>query len=129
MFDEGTFSEFSTFQLTDWLAHVPKEVIAKNFQMDISAFDHIPDKELYIFPAPEPAAIAEDDMVIPNNSPMPYTLALSKINATQLPGGGTVKYADTRIFEISKTISMAEFTVEPGAMRYASLFSMTASSD
>ena len=38
-------------QLTDWLAHVPKDVLAKNFQADISAFDHIPGDELYIFPS------------------------------------------------------------------------------
>jgi len=38
-------------QVTDWLAHVPKEVIAKNFQLNITAFDHIPSKELYIFPS------------------------------------------------------------------------------
>lgn len=51
MFDQGDFSEDNTFQLTDWLAHVPKEVLAKNFQVNITAFDHIPSKELYIFPA------------------------------------------------------------------------------
>jgi hypothetical protein len=39
--------------VTDWLVHVPKEVIAKNFQLDITAFDHIPSKELYIFPSSE----------------------------------------------------------------------------
>jgi hypothetical protein len=38
-------------QVTDWLAHVPREVIAKNFQMDITNFDHIPSEELYIFPS------------------------------------------------------------------------------
>lgn len=38
-------------QLTDWLAHVPKEVIAKNFQLDISDFNSLPGEELYIFPA------------------------------------------------------------------------------
>lgn len=37
-------------QLTDWLAHVPKEVLAKNFQTDESAFSQIPGSELYIFP-------------------------------------------------------------------------------
>lgn len=51
VFDDGSFSEDSTFLLTDWLAHVPKEVLAKNFQTDISAFDKIPGQELYIFPA------------------------------------------------------------------------------
>ena len=37
-------------QLTDWVAHVPKEVLAKNFQTSIAAFDHIPAEQLYIFP-------------------------------------------------------------------------------
>lgn len=37
-------------QLTDWLAHVPKEVIAKNFQTSVSAFDRVPNQQLYIFP-------------------------------------------------------------------------------
>lgn len=51
MFDSGSFDEDGTFLITDWLAHVPKEVIAKNFQASISAFDEIPGQELYIFPA------------------------------------------------------------------------------
>lgn len=52
VFDDGAFSEDGTFLLTDWLAHVPKEVLAKNFGManDLQAFDRIPDRELYIFP-------------------------------------------------------------------------------
>ena len=37
-------------QLTDWMAHLPKEVIAKNFQDDISDWDDIPGDMLYIFP-------------------------------------------------------------------------------
>ncbi|OPG90437.1 oxalate decarboxylase, partial [Chryseobacterium mucoviscidosis] len=31
VFDDGSFSENSTFQVTDWLAHTPDEVIAANF--------------------------------------------------------------------------------------------------
>ncbi|KAJ6615865.1 oxalate decarboxylase [Mycena sp. CBHHK59/15] len=54
VFDDGAFSEDSTFLLTDWLAHVPAEVIQKNFQASVSAFSHIPDKELYIFPSAPP---------------------------------------------------------------------------
>ena len=52
IFDKGDFSEDSTFQLTDWLAHVPKSVVAKNFGLtgDLQAFDHIPQDDLYIFP-------------------------------------------------------------------------------
>ena len=52
VFDEGTFSENATFLVTNWLAHTPKSVLAKNFGMDgkLEAFDHIPQSELYIFP-------------------------------------------------------------------------------
>ena len=50
VFDNGEFDDGGTFLLTDWLAHVPKEVIAKNFQTSISAFDSLPDRDLYIFP-------------------------------------------------------------------------------
>jgi oxalate decarboxylase/phosphoglucose isomerase-like protein (cupin superfamily) len=51
VFPDGAFSDDTTFLLTDWLAHIPKEVLAKNFQTDISAFDYIPGEQLYIFPA------------------------------------------------------------------------------
>ena len=50
IFDSGDFNEDSTFLLTDWLAHVPKGVLAKNFGQPQSAFDDIPGRQLYIFP-------------------------------------------------------------------------------
>lgn len=117
IFDSGSFSEDSTFLLTDWIAHIPKEVIAKNFQIDISAFDHIPSHELYIFPSVPPPDNVADNQVIPNDTPEPYTFALSKVNATELPGG-SVKVVDTRTFKAARTICAAEFTVEVGGMRY-----------
>jgi len=39
VFDDGNFSEEETFLLTDWLAHTPREVLAKNFGAPESAFD------------------------------------------------------------------------------------------
>jgi oxalate decarboxylase/phosphoglucose isomerase-like protein (cupin superfamily) len=119
------------------LAHVPKEVIAKNFQVDISAFDHIPSKELYIFPcmssyddpvnssdpfvcfsATPPPEDVYSDMVIPNDTPLNYTFPMSKMNATSAPGG-SYKVVDTRLFPAATTICAAEVVVEVGGMRYA----------
>ena len=51
IFNQNPWFDSDLSQLTDWLAHVPKSVIAKNFHANISAFDHIPAKELYIFPS------------------------------------------------------------------------------
>lgn len=116
IFDSGSFSEDSTFLLTDWLAHVPKEVIAKNFGAPMSAFDHIPSHQLYIFPSAVPPKDVNSDMVVPNDTPLAYTFPLSQVNATQLMGG-SVKVADMRTFPAATTICAAEVTVEPNGMR------------
>ncbi|PBL04375.1 oxalate decarboxylase [Armillaria gallica] len=116
VFDDGAFSEDSTFLLTDWLAHVPAEVIQRNFQVDPQAFAHIPAKELYIFPSAPPP----DDATAPESPqgtiPDPFSFALSQVNATQL-SGGSVKIVDSTTFKVSTTIAVAEVTVNPGAIR------------
>ncbi|KAI0926167.1 hypothetical protein AcV5_008697 [Taiwanofungus camphoratus] len=116
VFDDGDFSEDSTFLLTDWMAHIPKEVIAKNFQTSLAAFDHIPAQQLYIFPnsPPPPDASAPEDPQ--GQVPSPYIFRLSEVNVTQL-SGGTVKVVDSTIFPVSTAIAVAEVTVEPGGMR------------
>ncbi|KAF8221066.1 putative oxalate decarboxylase/oxidase [Tricholoma matsutake] len=117
IFDSGAFSEDATFLLTDWLAHVPKTVLAKNFGVqNLSLFDHIPETELYIFPSSPPPEDIEKDMVIPNNTPNPYTFALSKVNATKTPGG-SVKVVDSRTFHVAEKVSAVEVEVEVGGMR------------
>ena len=41
VFDDGDFNEFHTFLITDWLAHTPTEVLAKNFNVPESTFDKL----------------------------------------------------------------------------------------
>ncbi|KDR78673.1 hypothetical protein GALMADRAFT_244166 [Galerina marginata CBS 339.88] len=116
VFPDGAFSEDSTFLLTDWLSHVPVEVLAKNFQTNISAFAHIPSEELYIFPSTPPT----DNSQLPKSPqgvvPNPFTFSFSNMQATKL-NGGSVKIVDSRTFTVSTAISAAEVTVEPGAIR------------
>ncbi|KAI9434386.1 oxalate decarboxylase [Lactarius indigo] len=115
VFPDGNFSEDDTFLITDWLAHVPKEVIAKSFQTNITVFDHIPSRELYIFPSEPPSTdVAPSDPQ--GQVPNPFSFASSKVQTTTHPGG-TVKIVDSTTFKISKTIAVAEITVEPGAIR------------
>jgi oxalate decarboxylase len=52
VFDDGNFNEFGTFLLTDWVAHTPPEVLAKNFDVPESTFANVPKKELFIFERP-----------------------------------------------------------------------------
>ncbi|KAJ3771851.1 oxalate decarboxylase [Lentinula raphanica] len=116
IFDDGAFSEDSTF-LTGLHMFPPKAVISKNFQVNNSeAFAHIPDKELYIFPSTVPPDDQQAPVSPQGTIPQSYMFPLSTLNATQL-SGGSVKIVDSTIFPISTTIAAAEVTVEPGAMR------------
>ncbi|KAK7691047.1 hypothetical protein QCA50_006150 [Cerrena zonata] len=117
VFDDGAFSEDSTFLLTDWLAHTPKGVIAKNFQTSISAWDKIPGDELYIFPGSRVPTGSDKAVDDPQGTvPDPFTFEFSKVKAQQF-SGGTAKIVDSTTFTVSKSIAAAEVTVEPGAMR------------
>src|SRR5450432_2700193 len=60
IFDNGYFSEFGTFSITDWVGHTPKPLLAKNFGLPESAFEGFPEKEVYFargsLPPESPAA-------------------------------------------------------------------------
>src|SRR6266478_329420 len=47
IFDNGYFSEFGTFSITDWISVTPKPLVAKNFGVPESALEGFPDKEVY----------------------------------------------------------------------------------
>src|SRR6202163_4299961 len=70
VFDDGDFDEDNTFLLSDWIKHVPPDVLAKNFGMEASAFANVPDpSQLYIFPAPLPGPLESDKT--PGATPVP----------------------------------------------------------
>jgi oxalate decarboxylase/phosphoglucose isomerase-like protein (cupin superfamily) len=92
-------------------------VLAKNFQADISAFEHIPAENLYIFPSTPPPPISGGEVSDPlGRVPEPFSFALSQVPATPL-AGGSVKIVDSTTFKASKTMAVAEVTVNVGAMR------------
>ena len=116
IFDDGNFSEEATFLLSDWLAHTPKEVLAKNFGVPESAFDGIPEKDLWIFQAPVPGPLAADR--IAGAGPVPNTFSHRMLAQEPIRmKGGTVRITDSSLFKASKTIAAALIEIEPGGMR------------
>ena len=91
-------------------------MLAKNFGVNMTAFDNIPGSELYIFPSasPSPDATAVEDPA--GQVPQAYGYQFSAVTPTPL-SGGSIKFADSSVFPIAQTIAVAEVTVEPGAMR------------
>jgi oxalate decarboxylase len=54
VFDNGYFSEFGTFSITDWVGHTPPEVLGKYFGVAASTFANFPKREVYIAKGPVP---------------------------------------------------------------------------
>jgi oxalate decarboxylase len=119
-FDDGAFSEFDTFLITDWFNHTPKEVLSKNFDTPESTFDGDPKKELYIFSAPVPGPLEADKkaaMGPQGETPNPLTYHLKAQKPNQSVKGGEVRIADTTNFKASLTVAAALVTLRPGGIR------------
>ncbi len=120
VFDDGAFSEFDTFQITDWMAHTPREALSKNLGVSASALDPIPKHELYIFKAPVPGPLAADQQAAAGahgTVDEPYSYELLAQPPTKRTQSGEVRIADSTNFKASKTIAAAFVSVRPGGMR------------
>jgi oxalate decarboxylase len=116
IFDDGNFSEEATFLLSDWIAHTPKDILAKNFGVPESAFDRIPQKDLWIFQAQVPGPLAKDRITGTGQIPNPLSHRMLAQEPIRMKGG-TIRITDSSVFKASKTIAAALVEIEPGAMR------------
>ncbi|WLV25069.1 oxalate decarboxylase family bicupin [Aciduricibacillus chroicocephali] len=117
IFDDGQFSENSTFSIADWIAHTPKDVLADNFGVSESAFDNMPDGELYMFQGKVPGSIDQEKPKNLNEPvPNPFSFRLKDMDPIESQGG-KVRIADSTNFKASKTIAAALVEVEPGGIR------------
>jgi oxalate decarboxylase len=117
IFDNGYFSEFGTFSVSDWIGHTPKALLAKNFGVAESAFEGFPSKEVYFargaVPAEEPTAPLQG-WVLP---PLTHKYELLKQPPHRVFKGGREWRVDTTRFPISTTITGVVLDLEPGALR------------
>jgi oxalate decarboxylase len=120
VFDDGRFSEFDTFLITDWLNHTPRSVLAKNFSMPQSAFEPLPKHELYIFPAPVPPSLEEDKKAATGPAgevPNPFDYHLLAQPPDKQARGGEVRIVDSSRFKASTTVAAALVKLSPGGLR------------
>src|SRR6202049_2184158 len=96
-FDDGHASEFNTLLVTDWFAHTPPELLAKNFGVPVETFAKIPLQDLWIFQGTLPGDLAADRAVVGKS--------------------GVIRVADAGNFMVSTTIAAALVTVRPGGVR------------
>ena len=117
VFDNGYFSEFGTFSISDWVGHTPPEVLAKNFGVPASTFANFPKREVYIAKGPVPPPLPADPAPGTIN---PGTLTHRYRLLAQRPDtypGVTNRLVSQREFPISTTITGALMRIKPGGMR------------
>jgi len=117
-FDDGSQSESNTLLLTDWFAHTPPEVLAKNFGVAQSVFADIPLHNLWIFPGDEPGDLETDQAAAGVEwGDEPVIFRLSRSTPVHENSGGRIQIADSTNFRVATTVATALVTVEPGSMR------------
>ncbi|TNM66177.1 cupin domain-containing protein [Aliirhizobium smilacinae] len=116
VFDDGNFSENETLLITEYLAHTPPSVLAKNFGVTSDHFADIPKAEKYIFRLPVPKSLDLVRAELPDSPiPRPYVFHTTEIEVVRY-SGGTVKTIDSRNFPVT-TLSALIIEIEPGGMR------------
>jgi len=120
VFDNGYFSEFATFSLTDWLAQTPKEIVAKNLNLPASDLKDLPTKEVYIAqgpvppPLPVPPISGKGTVLAP---PLTHKYALSAQKPFRRYPDGEVRMVSAAEFPISTTMTGALLNLDRGALR------------
>jgi oxalate decarboxylase len=117
VFDDGSFSENSTFSITDWFSRTPKDVLAKNFGVSKDYFENFPSGEKYIYQGEVPGPLDEETVQDTNGEvENPFSFRM-KGQEPVISGGGKAWIADSNNFKASTTIAAALVEVEPGGMR------------
>ncbi|KER02618.1 cupin domain-containing protein [Photorhabdus temperata] len=117
-FDDGYFSEFGTFSITDWVTHIPKEVLEKSVNMSAEVFSKIKQGEAYIvggaIPPKLPLPVNDGGL---NNAPLTHRYELMKKKPFFENDAGSIHKVSSLEFPISTTITGIIEIIKPGAVR------------
>ncbi|WP_433558782.1 cupin domain-containing protein [Pseudonocardia xinjiangensis] len=118
-FDDGQQSESNTLLLTDWFAHTPPDVLAKNFGVAQEVFTDIPLHNLWIFPGDEPGDLAADQEAagVEWGATEAVIFRLSRSEARYRNSGGSIQVADSTNFPAARSVAAALNIIQPGSMR------------
>jgi oxalate decarboxylase len=117
IFDNGYFSEFGTFSISDWVGHTPKPLLAKNFGLPESSFDGFPKEEVYFARGEVPPATPQPPLQGWKLPPLTHKYQLLSQPPHRVFKGGREWRVDSSSFPISKTVTGVVLELEPGALR------------
>lgn len=116
-FDDGHFSEFGTFSITDWVARTPAGVAARNLGLSADTLTRMPKKELYIMPGKPPTPTPEPNWAEDlETSQSAHKFRLAEMPTREFPGGWE-RIVSSKEFPIQTTLTCALQYLLPGALR------------
>lgn len=116
VFDDGGFSEYRTFSITDWLGHTPASVLAKNLGLPEAAFAKFPKEELFIPQGRVPEPMEPLHQPLQKTSPLTHRFPLMAQPALRF-AGGEERRVSAKEFPMSKTVTGVILDLQPGALR------------
>jgi oxalate decarboxylase len=117
IFDNGYFSEFGTFSITDWMGHTPRALLAKNFGVPESTFDKLPKEEVYFARGPIPPERQTIPLQGLREPPETHKFRMLAQAPHQVFRGGREWRVDSSRFPISKTVTGVVLHLNAGALR------------
>ncbi len=117
IFDNGYFSEFGTFSISDWVGHTPKPLLAKNFGLPETSFDGFPKEEVYFARGEVPPATPQPPLQGWKLPPLTHKYQLLSQPPHRVFKGGREWRVDSSSFPISKTVTGVVLELEPGGLR------------
>jgi oxalate decarboxylase len=115
-FDNGDFSEFGTFSVTDWIARTPPGISARTMQLPESTVASLPKGEVYIVQGkvPKVGEPFRNASLEPSQLTHKYRLGAA---APIRFAGGEERIVSSVEFPIQSTLTSARMDLEPGALR------------
>lgn len=124
VFDDGAFSEDDTTLLTDWVKHVPREVLAKNFGLPLATVStmaaNLPEGGRYFFKTPPVPPLAQDRRAAQRGgppTPVRFSFSMLEMAPQKATRSGSARIVDSTNFKVARNIAAAYVTVKPGGMR------------
>ncbi|MCU1335646.1 MAG: oxdD [Bryobacterales bacterium] len=123
VFDTGAFSDANTTQMSDWLRHTPRDVLAKNWGASQAALDAVyalPEGGRYIFQGASPNPIEQDQRTAAaskGRSSIAFHFSLGAMAPARKTASTEMKIVDARTFPVSTSIAAAHVVVKPGGLR------------
>ncbi|KAK3996369.1 oxalate decarboxylase oxdD [Cladorrhinum sp. PSN332] len=119
VFDDADFDRVgTTFNVDDWIARTPRDILAKNFGLNESVFENVPSPNPYILNGTISTRNVTDNPAGELTGNASFVYRTFEHLSESVPGQGGVFYKiDSTNFPVSKTIAATFVKLEPKGLR------------